>query len=61
VRTYYMPIEDWRDICQRGRALRESAGTLTGHVAGSDTAPVLDHAEVVRAIGASRRASNCSR
>ncbi|MEU7475462.1 hypothetical protein AB0A63_05715 [Lentzea sp. NPDC042327] len=23
VRTFYMPNEDWREICQRGRALRE--------------------------------------
>ncbi|PWW65608.1 S-DNA-T family DNA segregation ATPase FtsK/SpoIIIE [Actinokineospora spheciospongiae] len=34
VRTYYMPNEDWRVICQRGRALREQEGTLTGHAAG---------------------------
>jgi S-DNA-T family DNA segregation ATPase FtsK/SpoIIIE len=52
VRTYYMPNEDWRDICQRGRALREVAGTLTGHAAGRDTAPELDHAAVVKVIGA---------
>ncbi|WP_374201869.1 cell division protein FtsK [Actinokineospora sp. PR83] len=52
VRTYYMPNEDWRTICQRGRALRETAGTLTGHAAGQDTAPVLDHAAVAKAIGA---------
>ena len=34
VRTYYMPNEDWHELCQRGRALREAAGTLTGHAAG---------------------------
>jgi S-DNA-T family DNA segregation ATPase FtsK/SpoIIIE len=51
VRTYYMPNEDWRTICERGRALRETAGTLTGYAAGQDTAPVLDHAAVVKAIG----------
>jgi len=51
VRTYYMPNEDWQSICQQGRALREAAGTLTGHAAGQDT-PVLDHAAAVRAIGA---------
>jgi S-DNA-T family DNA segregation ATPase FtsK/SpoIIIE len=52
VRTYYMPNEDWRTICDRGRELRQTAGRLTGHAAGQDTAPVLDHATVVRAIGA---------
>jgi hypothetical protein len=44
VRTYYMPTEDWHTICQRCRALREAEGTLTGHAAGQDTTPVLDHA-----------------
>jgi DNA segregation ATPase FtsK/SpoIIIE, S-DNA-T family len=52
VRTYLMPNEDWHTICQRGRALRESAGTLTGHAAGHDTSPVLDHAAAMKAIGA---------
>jgi S-DNA-T family DNA segregation ATPase FtsK/SpoIIIE len=52
VRTYYMPNEDWRTICERGRALREAAGTLTGHAAGQDTTPMLDHAAAVKAIGA---------
>lgn len=28
VRTYYMPNPQWREICARGRALREAAGTL---------------------------------
>jgi DNA segregation ATPase FtsK/SpoIIIE, S-DNA-T family len=51
VRTYYMPNEDWQEICQRGRALREAEGTLTGHAAGEDLAPVLDHTAAVRAIG----------
>ena len=51
VRTYYMPNEDWQEICQRGRALREAEGTLTGHAAGEDLAPVLDHSAAVRAIG----------
>jgi S-DNA-T family DNA segregation ATPase FtsK/SpoIIIE len=51
VRTYYMPNEDWHELCRRGRTLREAAGTLTGHAAGHDTAPELDHAAVVRAIG----------
>jgi len=52
VRTYYMPNEDWRTICQRGRALREDAGTLTGQAAGRDLVPVLDHAAAAKAIGA---------
>jgi len=52
VRTYYMPNEDWHAICQRGRELREAAGRLTGHAAGQDTTPVVDHATVVKAIGA---------
>jgi S-DNA-T family DNA segregation ATPase FtsK/SpoIIIE len=52
VRTYYMPNEDWRTICQRGRALREDAGTLTGQAAGRDLALVLDYAAVAKTIGA---------
>lgn len=52
VRTYYMPNEDWQTICRRGRELKEAAGTLTGHAAGHDLTPVLDHAAVVKAIGA---------
>jgi DNA segregation ATPase FtsK/SpoIIIE, S-DNA-T family len=51
VRTYYMPNEDWQVICQRGRVLREAEGTLTGHAAGDDLAPTLDHSAAVRAIG----------
>ncbi|WP_236796312.1 cell division protein FtsK [Amycolatopsis sp. GM8] len=51
VRTYYMPNEDWRTVCERGRALRESAGTLTGHAAGEEAPPELDHAAVARVIG----------
>jgi DNA segregation ATPase FtsK/SpoIIIE, S-DNA-T family len=47
-----MPNEDWQAICQRGRAMREAAGTLTGHAAGQDAAPLLDHAAVAKAIGA---------
>ena len=50
VRTYYMPNEDWQTICRRGRALREAAGTLTGHAAGDDSAPVLDHASATQVI-----------
>ena len=55
VRTDYMPNEDWQTICQRGRALREAEGTLTGHAAGEgldDLTRELDHAAAVRAIGA---------
>lgn len=51
LRTYYMSNQDWQTICQRGRALREAAGTLTGHAAGQDTTPELDHVAVVKAIG----------
>lgn len=51
VRTYYMPGGDWQAICQRGRALREEADTLTGHAAGQDTTPVLDPSAVARVIG----------
>ena len=52
VRTYYMPNDDWQAICHRGRALREANRTLTGHAAGHDTPPALDHAAAARAIGA---------
>ncbi|HEY0639832.1 MAG TPA: cell division protein FtsK [Pseudonocardiaceae bacterium] len=41
VRTYYMPNEDWRLICERGRELRRTADTLTGHAAGDRTIPTL--------------------
>ncbi|MGH2360753.1 MAG: cell division protein FtsK, partial [bacterium] len=51
VRTYYMSNKDWQTICQRGRALRETTGTLTGHAAGQDPVLVLDHAAVAKAIG----------
>ena len=32
--------------------MRETAGRLTGHAAGQDTTPVVDHASAVKAIGA---------
>jgi DNA segregation ATPase FtsK/SpoIIIE, S-DNA-T family len=54
VRTYYMPNEDWQTICQHGQALREAEGTLTGHAAGHDQAPMLDHAAAAKAIGGGR-------
>ena len=57
VRTYYMPNEDWHELCRRGRALRAAAGTLTGHAAGQDITPELDHTSVMRAIGAGQRPS----
>ena len=50
-----MPNEYWQVICQRGRALREAEGTLSGHAAGDDLAPVLDHSAAVRAIGTGPR------
>jgi S-DNA-T family DNA segregation ATPase FtsK/SpoIIIE len=56
VRTYYMSNQDWQVICQRGRALRDVAGTLTGHAAGQNSALVLDHAAVAKAIGSSTEA-----
>src|SRR5262249_55467712 len=51
VRTYYMPKDDWRTICQRGRSLREVPGPLTGHATGTEPTPALDHATVALAIG----------
>ncbi len=51
VRTFYMPNPDWRAICERGRALREAAGTLSGHAIGADLTPMLDRAAVAKAIG----------
>ncbi|GHH59742.1 cell division protein FtsK [Lentzea cavernae] len=51
VRTFYMPNEDWREICVQGRVLREQEGTLSGHAAGQTARPVLDHATVAKAIG----------
>jgi S-DNA-T family DNA segregation ATPase FtsK/SpoIIIE len=52
VRTYYMPNPQWREVCARGRALREAAGTLTGHAAGDDQRQTIDPASVVKALGA---------
>ncbi|MEU0468264.1 cell division protein FtsK [Amycolatopsis sp. NPDC006131] len=34
VKTHLLPIKDIRAACERGRALREDAGTLTGDAAG---------------------------
>jgi DNA segregation ATPase FtsK/SpoIIIE, S-DNA-T family len=52
VRTYYMPNPQWREICARGRALRQAAGTLAGHAAGDDQRPAIDPASVVNALAA---------
>jgi S-DNA-T family DNA segregation ATPase FtsK/SpoIIIE len=51
VRTYYMANPDWQEICARGRALREAAGTLSGHAAGDDTIEAIDQVSVVKALG----------
>ncbi|RKT55537.1 cell division protein FtsK [Saccharothrix australiensis] len=51
VRTYYMPNTDWRVICERGRALREAAGTLGGHAVGDDAARPVDSSAVVGVLG----------
>ncbi|WP_232376814.1 FtsK/SpoIIIE domain-containing protein [Amycolatopsis aidingensis] len=55
VRTYLMTGADWHALCHHGRALREAAGTLSGHAAGQDTHPVPDHTAVAKTIGASTR------
>jgi S-DNA-T family DNA segregation ATPase FtsK/SpoIIIE len=52
VRTYYMPNPQWREICARGRVLREAAGTLAGHAAGDHQRHVIDPTSVVKALGA---------
>jgi S-DNA-T family DNA segregation ATPase FtsK/SpoIIIE len=54
VRTYYLANPDWREICARGRALREAAGTLAGHAAGDDTTDAIDPASIVTALGSGR-------
>ncbi|MBV9013982.1 MAG: cell division protein FtsK [Pseudonocardiales bacterium] len=53
VRTDYMPNTDWTTICARGRALREAAGTLTGHAIGTGSIPALDPATVANVISGS--------
>jgi DNA segregation ATPase FtsK/SpoIIIE, S-DNA-T family len=58
VRTYYMHNGEWRTICQRGRALREAAGTLTGHAAGDDSPRAIDQAAVVKALGSGTSADD---
>jgi S-DNA-T family DNA segregation ATPase FtsK/SpoIIIE len=50
VRTDYMPNTDWTTLCERGRALRAAAGTLTGHAIGAAPIPALDPATVAHLI-----------
>ena len=52
VRTFYLLNAEWRSLCQRGRALREAAGTLTGHASGDDAHRAVDETAVVKALGA---------
>jgi DNA segregation ATPase FtsK/SpoIIIE, S-DNA-T family len=54
VRTDYMPNNDWATVCQRGRALREVAATLSGHAIGATSVPALDPATVADVIGTSQ-------
>ncbi|MDT5001107.1 MAG: segregation ATPase FtsK/SpoIIIE, family, partial [Mycobacterium sp.] len=51
VRTDYMPNTDWTALCERGRALRAAAGTMTGHAIGAASVPALDPATVADVIG----------
>ncbi|WP_211771569.1 cell division protein FtsK [Kutzneria sp. CA-103260] len=57
VRTYYMPNAEWREVCERGRALRAAAGTLAGHAVGDHERRAIDAAAVVTALGAGRSAA----
>jgi S-DNA-T family DNA segregation ATPase FtsK/SpoIIIE len=54
VRTDYMPNPDWAVLCQRGRVLREAAGTLTGHAIGATPTLPLDPTTVAHVIGPSQ-------
>jgi S-DNA-T family DNA segregation ATPase FtsK/SpoIIIE len=51
VRTDYMPNNDWTTLCERGRALRADAHTLSGHAIGAAPIPALDPATVADVIG----------
>jgi S-DNA-T family DNA segregation ATPase FtsK/SpoIIIE len=51
VRTYYMANDQWRAVCERGRELRVTAGTLSGHAAGDNFARTVDPAAVLKALG----------
>ncbi|MCP2331168.1 FtsK/SpoIIIE domain-containing protein [Actinoalloteichus caeruleus] len=55
VRTYYLPNEDWRTICARGRQLRGHAGRLTGYAAGHDPDPPLSAACAEAAVPEARK------
>jgi S-DNA-T family DNA segregation ATPase FtsK/SpoIIIE len=55
-----MPNPEWRVICARGRALREAAGTLTGHAAGDDTTRAIDPSAVVKVLGAGDAADDAA-
>lgn len=60
VRTDYMPNNDWTALCERGRALRAAAGTLTGHAIGAAMVPALDPAMVADVIGLPSQATGDS-
>jgi S-DNA-T family DNA segregation ATPase FtsK/SpoIIIE len=51
VRTYYMPNDEWRAVCERGRQLRVAAGTLSGHATGDRSSRAIDPAAVLKALG----------
>jgi S-DNA-T family DNA segregation ATPase FtsK/SpoIIIE len=55
VRTYYMPNDEWSALCARGRALRETANTLTGHAIDGTSASALDPSAVAHVLGGSPR------
>ena len=57
VRSHYMPNPEWRAICERGRALREAAGTLAGHAAGESAQPI-DAAAAIKALGSTVTAAD---
>ncbi|MDQ4092775.1 MAG: cell division protein FtsK [Actinomycetota bacterium] len=61
VRTDYMPNDDWAALCERGRTLRETAGTLTGHAIGAASAPALDPATVADVIGTTQLSTDPER
>lgn len=48
VRTHLLHIREIRQACQRGRTLRETAGTLTGDAVGEHDLAALDPAAMAR-------------
>ncbi|WP_157440715.1 FtsK/SpoIIIE domain-containing protein [Actinokineospora inagensis] len=52
VRTFYMPNDDWRAICEQGRAQRVDEGTLTGHANGEPAPTETVHTVVSAPIPA---------